>query len=945
MGMTPERRREVAAVLEQALARDLADRGRFLDEACRSDPALRQEVESLLRADLNAKSFLDPPTAAATLPGAVLHSSDGSDLIERLQAALGGGYVIERELGGGGMSRVFVATETALGRRVVVKLLPPELAAALDVERFQREIRLAASLQHPHVVPVHSTGQADGILYYTMPFIEGESLKQRLEREGALPVPEVVRLLREVTDALSYAHRRGIIHRDLKPANILLGEGHALVTDFGIAKALVASTTATVDVSAGASLTSTGLVLGTPAYMAPEQAAGDVIDHRADLYAVGCLAYELLTGKPPFAGPSAQALIAAHIADEPEPVSQSRPGLPSQLNGLVLRLLAKRPADRPQSAQELMQELDRLSLRPGRHPFVTVLGIYAACALAVLGLAYLAMVQLGLPDWVVPGAGVLLLIGLPVIVATARVQTGRRAIVRGGRRAPDARSKHWLTWRRVIWGGLLAFSCLGAAAWFTQRHVTATGLGVTGPATLRPATSIAVLPFNGLGLDSSDEYLSDGLTEDLINTLSRVPNLRVVARTSAFTFKGKAEDVREVGRRLNVGAVVEGSLRKSGDTLQVTAQLINVADGYQLWADRYERVSAELLGIEDELSRAVVRAIGQRVGGAARGIPAVGRPTDNPEAYRLYLKGRYHLGKQTEADFRAALRYFDQAIGLDPTFALAYVGLSGAYGALYGTFLPAAEGMPKAKAAALKALELDPDLPDAHGILAGVQTMYEWDWQGAERSLRRALELRPNDPGFRSGYGWLLVVLGRLREATPHLDRAHQLDPLSMHGEVTSVWPLYYGHRYDEAIAALRKTVATDSSFVGAQFRLGEAYMHKGEFGPAEARLQAARALIGDHPDVLGRLGYLYAKSGRRQKAQVIADTLRARYQKGRSDEPYDLAIVYIGLGDKEKALDWLDTAYAERSSWMVFAKVSPELDALRSEPRFQGLLRQLHLD
>jgi tetratricopeptide (TPR) repeat protein len=325
--------------------------------------------------------------------------------------------------------------------------------------------------------------------------------------------------------------------------------------------------------------------------------------------------------------------------------------------------------------------------------------------------------------------------------------------------------------------------------------------------------------------------------------------------------------------------------------------------------------------------------------------PRSASPTTDPEAYKLYLKGRYHLGKMTEGDYRSALKYFDRAIGLDPTFALAYCGLSGAYGALYGTFLPAAEGMPKAKAAALRALELDPNLAEAHGLLAGVQMMYEWDWRGAEQSTRRALELKPSDAGIRSTYGWLLVVLGRLDEAAIQLNQARKLDPLSMHLEVTAAWPLFYGRRYEEAISVLRKTVAADSSFLGAQFRLAEAYTLNGEFEPARARWQSVRALMGDHSDVLGRVGYLHAVSGQRSKAYAILDTLRARYQKGLSDEPYDIAMVYTGLGEKEKALDWLETAYAERSSWLTFAKVSAELDPLRAEPRFGALLHKLHFD
>jgi len=303
------------------------------------------------------------------------------------------------------------------------------------------------------------------------------------------------------------------------------------------------------------------------------------------------------------------------------------------------------------------------------------------------------------------------------------------------------------------------------------------------------------------------------------------------------------------------------------------------------------------------------------------------------------------MGKLTERDFRAALSLYDSAIGLDPTFALAYSGLSGAYAALYGTFLSAAEGMPKAKAAALRALQLDASLAEAYVSLGGVQMSYEWDWKGAEQSFRRAVELKPGLATARHGYGWLLTILGRLDEAETQLKYARQLDPLDLNIEVMQAWPYYYSRRFGEAIELLRKTVRADSNFLGGQFRLGEAYAYEGVFDSAEARLQAARALMGNHPDVLGRLGYVYALSGRRHKARAIADTLRSHYKKGQTDEPYDLAVVYTALGEKDRAIDWLDTAYAERSTWVPFAKVSPELDSLRSEPRFRAFLKKLRLD
>ncbi len=374
--MKPERWREIEAVFQAALESAPDHRGAFLDQACRNDPSLRQEVDSLLEANARASGFLEPPDVPAA-----------PDLHDRLQPALGPAYRLERELEGGGMSRIFVATETALRRRVVIKVLRPELAAEVDAERFHREIHLTARLRHPHLVPVLSAGQARGLLYYTMPFVEGESLRHRVAREGPLPIKDVIDLLHEVTDALSYAHRQGIIHRDLKPANILLEEGHAVITDFGIAKAL--STAATGE-GPRDQLTLSGMIAGTPVYMAPEQAAGDKVDARTDLYSLGCLAYELLSGRPPFVAGSVQALIGAHIAERPEPISGRRPDVPHALGSLVMRLLEKEPADRPQSAEEVLRHLDAAPRDPRtawRLPRRAILAVVSLAAAAGAGLA------------------------------------------------------------------------------------------------------------------------------------------------------------------------------------------------------------------------------------------------------------------------------------------------------------------------------------------------------------------------------------------------------------------------------------------------------------------------------------------------------------------------------------------------------------------------------
>jgi serine/threonine-protein kinase len=788
-------------------------------------------------------------------------------VVGQLAAALVGRFTLERELGRGGMATVYLARDLRHDRLVALKVLHPELGAAMGAERFRHEIETAARLEHPHILPVFDSGEAAGQLWYTMPYVQGESLRDRLRRQGQLPIEEALRLIREAADGLDNAHQHGVIHRDIKPENILLSGNHARVADFGIARALEAGE--------DQRLTATGVTVGTPAYMSPEQASGArLLDGRSDVYSLGCVLYELLAGEAPFTGPTPQAVIARRFVEPAPPVRRLRGAVPANVEAAIARALAREPADRFQSAAEFARALGQPSSAP--------------------------------------------------------------AAARGWRVGA------WMRPRRLVLAAVTLL-LLVAVGWLAGRLLTApAGAGGGAPAQPREPASIAVLPFRTLGPDPQDEYLSDGITEDLINTLGKVPNLRVLARTSAFTFKGRAEDVRQVGTRLNVGAVVEGSLRRIGDTLRVTAQLVNVADGYQLWAERYDRPSAEILSLEDDLARAIVRALQP---GSTVAIDVARTPTDNPEAYKLYLKGRYHVGKLTEADERTAIRYFDQAIGLDPTFALAYSGLADAYGFLYSAFLPPSEGMPKAKAAARRALELDPTLAEAYASLGNIQMWYDWEWRQAEEAFQRAVSLNPNYATARHYYGQLLVFLGRIDEAGIQLNLARQLDPLSLNVEVTAIWPLVYGRRYDEAIDALRRTVASDSTFPGAQFLLAYAYAIKGEFGLAEARLGAVRQLIGDHPDVLGRLGYVYARSGQRQRAEGIADSLRARYRKGGADEAYALAVIHGGLTEKDRALDWLEQAYADRSTWMNLARVSPELDALRSEPRFKTLLARMRLD
>ena len=759
-----------------------------------------------------------------------------TDLQARLQTALGSAYRIEKELGGGGMSRVFVAEETSLGRKVVVKVLPPEMAAGVNADRFRREIQLAASLQHPHIVPLLAAGHTADLVYYTMPLIEGESLRAKLVREGALPIPNTVRILRGVVDALNYAHRHGVVHRDIKPDNVLIAEHHALVTDFGVAKAVSQS-------ASQSSLTSIGVALGTPAYMAPEQAAADShTDHRADIYAVGVLGYEMLTGRPPFTGATPQAVLAAQVSQEPDPVTQHRRTAPPALAELVMRCLEKHPADRWQSAEELLTQLDAM---------------------------------------VTPSGG------------TAPAQPVSRG--------PEA--------VRVV---------------------------------PRPK-SIAVLPFVNLSADPENEYFTDGITEDIINALTKVEELRVASRTSAFAFKRREQDIRKTGEQLNVDTVLEGSVRKAGNRLRITAQLVTVSDGYHLWSERFDREVQDVFAIQDEIARAIVEALKIKLVGP-KDITLAKRQTDNLEAYNLYLKGRYFWYQRGEG-LTKALDCFMQATERDPGYAQAYVGRADCYNLLgfYNALAPA-EAFPGAKSAAKRALELDAMLAEAHTSLAYARMLYDWEWDAAEKGFKRALELNPGYANTHHWYSEFLMAMGRSDEAIGEAKRAQELDPLGLIISTLLGMALYYARQYDQAIDEFRKVMDMDATVIATNLWLGLAYLQKQSYGDAVRVLERGCALPGARPYMVGFLGLAYGLSGRRDEAVTLLRDLE-ELSKAAYVSSFAMALVSLGLGHKDEALGLLERAFEERASSLFWLRVDPALDDLRSEPRFEAILGKMGLN
>jgi eukaryotic-like serine/threonine-protein kinase len=771
------------------------------------------------------------------------------------------------------MSRVFLAREQTLGRDVVVKVLPPDMAAEVNVERFQREIQVAAKLQHPHIVPVLAAGNSDGLPYLVMPYIAGETLRERLAREGELPVAAGIRLLRDIAVALDYAHRNGIVHRDIKPENVLLTGGSAVVADFGVAKALAAAVTSD---TAGAtetarSLTSIGVALGTPMYMAPEQAAADpATDHRADIYAWGVLAYEVLAGLPPFTGRSPQALFAAHMTERPRPVEEVRPASPPALAELVMRALEKRPADRPQTAGEIVRALDDLA---------------------------------------------------------ANVTSGPTIV----RRAPAFQTRAW--W---IYAAAAVLVVVLVSAALIARRTASTEAN----ASIR---SIAVLPFvDAAGADGADDYFVEGMSDELSAALGRIPGLQVASRTSTHAFKGETVDVRQVGNRLRVDAVLEGRVRRAGDRLRVTAQLTSVATGLSFWTDSYERQVKDVFAVQDELARAIASALQLRLAAPSTAARA-NQGTADLAAYDLYLRGRYYWHRRGAANLQTAARYFSQAIDRDPNFARAHAGLAIAQVLIpeYTHAVDEAEYNARAEASAARALELDSTLAEAYAA-RGLARVHAWDWRGGEEAYRRATHFEPSYATAHQWYGELLYHLGRTRESVAEMRRATELDPLAPIAAVALSYSLRTDRQPLPALQEAERAISLAPDLGIAYHALAMSSLLAGEYDKAVAAARRGAELEPTLDSRLATLVLVLGKSGRREEALAAFRTLQARA----ADRPVVMMWGYIGIGEAARAAGELERAVERRDQSLTYSSIvaDPAFDDIRELPAYTRAVRNMGL-
>jgi serine/threonine-protein kinase len=746
-------------------------------------------------------------------------------LQERLQAGLGGRYAIERELGQGGMAVVFLAHDSRHERKVAVKVLRPEVSAEIGADRFLREIKMAAGLTHPHILPVYDSGEAEGLLFYVMPSMEGRSLRERLDRERQLPLEESLRITREVASALDYAHRHGVVHRDIKPENILLHEGNAMVADFGIGKAL----------SSRASITQTGIVVGTPAYMSPEQASGGTeLDGRSDLYSLGCVLYEMLSGEPPFTGPTAQAIIAKRFVAEIPKVRTAR-DVPEAVDRAVTRALSRTPVDRFPTAAEFAEALRLISSENG--------------------------------------------------------QTSPRG------------------------------------AQELQKSVDT-------------KKAIAVLPFANMSADPENEYFSDGMTEEIINAIAKVPGLQVASRSSCFSFKGKQVDIREVGDKLGVGSVLEGSVRKIGNKIRITAQLVNVENGYHLWSETYNRQLEDVFAIQEEISHAIVDALKLRLGSDSEQLVV---PTKNLEAYNLYLKARFFYHRGNEPSLRKSIAFFQRVLLLEPGYARAYAGMADCWCRLADDWVAPDEAYPQAKATALRALQSEPNLAEAMSSLGKILAWYEWDFAGGEQQLRQAVSLAPNDAEAHWAFASVLPAVGMLGEAIAENRKALSLNPLDPGYSRWLARLLLYAGDYSGAIAQGEKVVELDEAYFLAYLDLGSAYLALGQPERALEWYRKSQGLESSVRSYDALIVRALADLNRRDEAEEILARLEDEARQHYIRSEY-LAMGYAALGNFDQAFASLERAYQTRSAGLIYLHLDPGYKPLRGDPRYPELVRRIGL-
>jgi serine/threonine protein kinase len=775
-------------------------------------------------------------------------------------------YEVIEELGKGGMGSVYRVEDTKLNQDIALKIIKSEIASdKKTIERFRNELKIARMIAHRNVCKMYDLGEDKGVRYITMEYIPGEDLKSMIRMMGQLNVGKALSIVKQVCEGLAEAHRMGIVHRDLKPSNLMIDKsGNAKIMDFGIARTLESK-----------GLTDAGVMIGTPEYMSPEQVERKEADQRSDIYSMGVILYEMVTGRVPFEGETPLSVVHKHKYEVPQEPKEVNAQIPDDLNRVIMKCLEKDKEKRFLDADEVRAELADIETKldttdriiPKRKP-ITSKEI---------------TVTIGLKKSIIP----VLVVGSVVIIAA------------------------------IVW------------QFFLKKKPVSTQVRTP---------SIAVMPFDDLSPQKDQEYLCDGFSESLINALTNVKDLRVPARTSSFSFREKERNIQEIGEKLNVDTVLEGSVQKSENKLRITAQLINVADESLLWSEQYDRNMDDIFAIQDEISLSIVDKLRVNLLGEER-AKLVKRHTKDMGAYDLYLKGRYLQNREDPERVIEAKECFEQAISRDPNFAAAYAGLASTFWMIdFQSDLEIGVAALKAREAAEKALALDDNSSEAHTAMGVIYEIFDWNWEKAEQEFRRAIELNPNSMEAHHEYSLLLSRVGRFEEAQFEMRLTQELDPLSYvaRGGVIEVY--LWSRQYDRIIEEFPIEETCDhSAYIGLAYVQGKMYEEALMF------LEPCLAHVGGVPTFLGTLAYVYGISGKGDKARELIEKLKGKVRQ--ANVSYAIAWSYSGLGEIEQALVWLERAYEEHSPMFINLKVDPRFDSVRSDPRFKALLKKVGLE
>ncbi len=950
--MDSERLKQIEEIYHAAADTSPDNRESFLTESCGDDESLRREVESLLAFETNHDNFIDASPESIASEMFSERENQGSLINEMI-----GHYRIVSKIGAGGMGDVYLAEDMKLGRKVALKILPEAFAGDQDrMGRFVREAKSASALNHPNIITIYEINESEGINFIATEYIGGKTLNEYAD--GRLLQPKLVLdIAIQIASALGEAHVAGIIHRDIKPENIMIRpDGLVKILDFGIAK-LTEVVNTKPDPEAATSIktdgTRPGMIIGTADYMSPEQARGRSVDPRSDIFSFGAVMYEVLAGKKAFDGENAVDTIGAILHKEPIPLSSFLPDLPSAIEKIIDKTLRKKVDERYQNIKDVLTDLRRVkqrldyeevesSLSPGlkssrtdRQKTQLLDSADSGQIISLENAPPIALARENESDWLSDSANVTHITD-EAVSGTKNYSTNDSLITRttiipavDPTMADVSRPHNFISniQRKGVLLTTLIIVLLAAGGFFGYRYFTADS----------QIRSIAVIPFSNETGNTNNEYLSDGLSDSLINKLSQLPQMKVIARSSAFKYKGKEIDVGAIAKALGVQAIVTGRITQLGDNLQISVEMINAADNTRIWGETYNRKVSTELNVPEAIAQAVSERLQLKLSGTQERQIAK-QITNIPQAYQFHLNGVFFRRKNGTENIRKAIEYQNQAIALDPNFTLAYIELSINYGNLVdiGAISPK-EGLPLARVAAEKALALDDTLADAYYNIARIRK-YEFEWTKAEEAFKRAIEINPNLAGAHTLYAEYLSQLGRFDDALREIKMAEELDPLrtGLVGNEGSIY--YFARQYDEAIAKKQIHVSSAPENPFAYLGLANAYVQKGQYSEAILAYQTSIKLE-ETTSALIYLGRAYAQIGKRVEAVAIVDKLKST---DKYVSPAELSILYAALGDTGKAFVLLEQAYAERDIQLTSLKVDPGYDPLRVDPRFQDLMRRV---